>query len=48
VTFGGGYLIVSLVFPALFAVGSAVTALSAALFWVLFRTHAPLGGAAPR
>jgi MFS family permease len=47
VTFGGGYLIAALGFPALFAVGSAVTALSAALFWVLFRAHAPLGGAAP-
>jgi hypothetical protein len=46
VTFGGGYLIASLGFPALFAVGSAVTALSAALFWILFRTRAPLGGAA--
>jgi MFS family permease len=48
VTFGGGYLIASLGFPALFAVGSAVTALSAALFWILFRTRAPLGGAAPQ
>jgi len=46
VTFGGGYLIAAAGFSALFAVGAAVTAISAALFWVLFRHRTPPDGAA--
>jgi MFS family permease len=36
-TFGGGYVIALLGYPTLFAIGAALTALSALVFWVGFR-----------
>jgi MFS family permease len=39
-TFGGGYVIALLGYPTLFAIGAVLTALSALVFWVGFRSRA--------
>jgi predicted MFS family arabinose efflux permease len=39
-TFGGGYVIALLGYPTLFAIGAGLTALSALVFWVGFRSRA--------
>jgi predicted MFS family arabinose efflux permease len=40
--FGGGYIIALFSYRSLFLIGAAITALSAVVFWVLFRKRAAL------
>ncbi len=40
--FGGGYIITLFSYRSLFLTGAAITALSAAVFWLLFRRR-PVG-----